>query len=34
MYTGQQQLCDELERCKEISRFVLERAPIWLDGGV
>lgn len=34
MFTGQQQLCDELERCKEISRFVLERAPIWLDGGV
>ena len=33
MFTGQQQLCEELERCKEVSRFLLERAPSWLDGG-
>ncbi|MEA3214538.1 MAG: hypothetical protein QOJ19_694 [Acidimicrobiia bacterium] len=32
MFTGQQQLCEELERCKEVSRFLLERAPSWLDG--
>ena len=30
MFTGQPQLCDELERCKEVSRFLLERAPSWL----
>lgn len=32
MFSGAQQLCDELERCKDVSHFLLERAPIWLDG--
>lgn len=32
MFSGTQQLCDELERCKDVSHFLLERAPIWLDG--
>lgn len=32
MFTGQQQLCDELERCKQVSGYLLERAPSWLDG--
>ena len=32
MFTGQQQLCDELERCKLVSGYLLERAPSWLDG--
>ncbi len=29
---GQQLLCEELERCKQVSLYLLERAPSWLDG--
>jgi hypothetical protein len=29
---GQQLLCDELERCKQVSLYLLERAPSWLEG--
>jgi len=31
IYLGQEQLCDPLERCLEVSRFLLESAPVWLD---
>jgi hypothetical protein len=29
--TGQEMLCDILDRCLHVSRFLLERAPVWLD---
>ncbi|MBM3684630.1 MAG: hypothetical protein FJW83_08845 [Actinobacteria bacterium] len=32
VFGGQQLLCDELERCKQVSHYLLERAPSWLDG--
>lgn len=32
IFGGQQLLCDELERCKQVSHYLLERAPSWLDG--
>ena len=32
IFMGQQLLCDELERCKQVSHYLLERAPSWLDG--
>ena len=31
IFLGQEQLCDVLDRCLEVSRFLLDRAPIWLD---
>jgi hypothetical protein len=31
IYLGQEQLCDPLEQCLEVSRFLLESAPVWLD---
>ena len=30
VFMGQEQLCDVLDRCLEVSRFLLERAPAWL----
>ncbi len=27
VFTGQEQLCDVLDRCLDVSRFLLERAP-------
>lgn len=33
VYLGEEMLCDVLERCLEVSRFLLERAPSWMDGG-
>lgn len=32
VYMGEEMLCDVLERCLEVSRFLLERAPSWMDG--
>jgi hypothetical protein len=32
VYLGEEMLCDVLERCLEVSRFLLERAPSWMDG--
>ena len=32
VFSGQEQLCDVLDRCLDVSRFLLERAPAWLDG--
>ncbi|WP_334143820.1 hypothetical protein [Rhabdothermincola sp.] len=31
IYLGQEQLCDVLDRCHDVSTFLLERAPAWLD---
>jgi hypothetical protein len=31
IFLGQEQLCDVLDRCLDVSRFLLDRAPIWLD---
>ena len=31
MFTGAQQLCEELERCKAVSQFLLDHAPSWLE---
>ncbi|MFN8019795.1 MAG: hypothetical protein U0P45_17005, partial [Acidimicrobiales bacterium] len=32
VYVGQQDLlCDTLDRCHQVSAYLLERAPIWLD---
>jgi hypothetical protein len=28
---GQEMLCDVLDRCLEVSRYLLEQAPTWLD---
>ncbi|HPU39629.1 MAG TPA: hypothetical protein PLS63_08655 [Microthrixaceae bacterium] len=33
VYMGEEMLCDTLERCLEVSRFLLDGAPSWLDGG-
>jgi hypothetical protein len=30
VFMGQEQLCEVLDRCLEVSRFLLERAPAWL----
>ncbi|HVX19432.1 MAG TPA: hypothetical protein VHA73_15515 [Acidimicrobiales bacterium] len=30
VFMGQEQLCDVLDRCLNVSRFLLERAPSWL----
>ncbi len=32
VYMGEELLCDTLERCLEVSRFLLDAAPSWLDG--
>jgi hypothetical protein len=32
VYMGEEMLCDALERCLEVSRFLLDGAPSWLDG--
>jgi hypothetical protein len=32
VYMGDEMLCDTLERCLEVSRFLLEGAPSWMDG--
>lgn len=31
VYLGQELLCDTLDRCLDVSNFLLERAPVWLD---
>ena len=31
IFMGQEQLCDVLDRCLDVSRFLLDRAPVWLD---
>ena len=31
IFLGQEQLCDVLDRCLAVSRFLLDRAPVWLD---
>lgn len=31
IFLGQEQLCDVLDRCHEVSMFLLDRAPVWLD---
>jgi hypothetical protein len=31
VYLGQELLCDTLDRCLDVSNFLLERAPAWLD---
>ncbi|MGH9183455.1 MAG: hypothetical protein ACRDZ9_06560 [Acidimicrobiales bacterium] len=29
---GEELLCETLDRCLAVSRYLLERAPVWLDG--
>jgi hypothetical protein len=31
VFTGQEQLCDLLDTCHEVSSYLLDRAPAWLD---
>lgn len=31
IFLGQEQLCDVLDKCHEVSTFLLDRAPAWLD---
>ena len=31
VYLGEEMLCDTLERCLDVSRFLLDSAPAWLD---
>lgn len=31
VFLGQEQLCDTLDRCLDVSTFLLDRAPAWLD---
>ena len=31
IFLGQEQLCDLLDKCHEVSMFLLDRAPAWLD---
>ena len=31
IFLGQEQLCDVLDRCHDVSMFLLDRAPAWLD---
>lgn len=31
IYLGEELLCDTLERCLDVSRFLLDSAPAWLD---
>lgn len=32
VFLGEEMLCDVLESCLEVSRFLLEAAPAWIDG--
>jgi hypothetical protein len=31
VYLGEEMLCDVLERCLDVSRFLLDAAPAWID---
>jgi hypothetical protein len=31
IYLGQEHLCDVLERCRAVSEYLVDRAPVWLD---
>jgi hypothetical protein len=31
IFLSQEQLCDVLDRCLEVSTYLVERAPVWLD---
>lgn len=31
VFLGQEQLCETLDRCLDVSSFLLDRAPAWLD---
>ncbi len=31
IFLGQEQLCDILDRCHDVSSYLLDRAPAWLD---
>jgi hypothetical protein len=31
IFLNQEQLCDTLDRCKDVSEYLVERAPAWLD---
>lgn len=31
IFLGQEQLCEVLDKCHEVSTFLLDRAPVWLD---
>lgn len=31
VFMGQEQLCDVLDNCLAVSRYLLEHAPVWLD---
>ena len=31
IFLGQEQMCDVLDKCHEVSTFLLDRAPTWLD---
>ena len=31
IFTGQEMLCEALDRCHAVSTYLLERAPAWLD---
>jgi hypothetical protein len=31
IFGNQEQLCDVLDRCKDVSEYLLARAPVWLD---
>jgi hypothetical protein len=30
VFSGQEQLCEILDRCADVSRYLLDRAPLWL----
>ncbi|MEZ5237459.1 MAG: hypothetical protein R2716_00325 [Microthrixaceae bacterium] len=32
VFMGEEVLCDTLDRCMDVSRFLLESAPAWIDG--
>ena len=32
IFMGTEDLCEPLDRCLDVSRYVLERVPAWLDG--
>ena len=32
IYLGQELLCDVLDRCNAVSEYLVDRAPVWLDG--
>ena len=31
IFLGQEQLCDILDRCHDVSSYLLDHAPAWLD---